>query len=180
MATQTQTPRNTPKAPTPPTAAAKGKAPAAPPAEEPNYGDAGAYVDMHLNEDGLQPWDGRSRGIDAGSDYPLEVKECVREISKAGNPMLTVTYEVLSGPCQGRTQKAWYTISEKKGSRTRMLALTRATGIPLDANGGFAADAIVGCQIIADVQPDPAEVELPDGSTVVKEYTRIVNERPIQ
>lgn len=138
-----------------------------------------AQIHARLNE--VEAWGGEGGALPPG-EYHFLIEEAKQAQSKNGKPQLELDLKVLSeGEFKGRSTKQWYTLNfEKDVPRKRLKSLILATGIPLDGNGDFDDSQLKGTTFVGDVQVEQYEAvdQVSGGQKVVKERTRIVNERP--
>jgi hypothetical protein len=137
-----------------------------------------AHVNLRVHE--VQGWGGESESLPPGTDYVFEVEKAEQgKSAQKGTPQLTLEC-VVRWPESLEGRKGWarYYLIDNKGSRARLRQIVDATGIPLDAQGGFDDQDFVGRVFVADVIVEPYEKTDPTtGTTVSKESARIVNER---
>jgi len=136
------------------------------------------YISMNLSDPSISAHDGRSQRIDPGT-YDFEVDKAVFDQSRKGNRTLRVTSKVISeGVMMGRTMVCSYVISDDEFARRRMKALIEATNAPLDAQGGFSREALVGLRFTADVVIDTFDdIDAKTGQPVTREVTKWIGER---
>lgn len=144
-----------------------------------------AYIGQRLHE--VKAWDGNSEALPPTDDVLFRITEVKQELSsKKQTQQLVLSLEVVGGSSQelvGRKTFARYGIGDgiKEGQRGRLRALVDAAQVPLDQQGGFNDEALVGRVFLADLklnsytQTDPVT-----GASVTKENTQVVNERPAQ
>lgn len=137
-----------------------------------------AQIHGRLND--VDAWGGEGGALPPG-EYHFLIEEAKQAQSKNGKPQLELDLKVLNeGEMKGRSTKQWYTLNfEKDAPRKRLKSLVLATGIPLDGNGDFDDTQLKGTSFVGDVQSETYEVaDQVSGQKLVKERTRIVNERP--
>lgn len=137
-----------------------------------------ATINGRLNE--VDAWGGEGGALPPG-EYTFVIETAKQGQSQKGNPQLELDLKVVSeGEYKGRTTKQWYTLNfEKEAPRKRLKALVVATGIALDGNGNFDDQQLKGTTFTGDVQVESYEVDdVVTGKKLVKERTRIINERP--
>lgn len=140
------------------------------------------YIPMNLNDPNLTPHDGRSQRVDPGT-YDFEVTKAVFDQSRKGNRTLRVTAQVITddSPMKGRSMVGTYVISDEDFARRRMKALVEATNAVLDAQGGFAKDALIGLRFTADVVVETFDdIDSKTGQPVTKDFTKWIGERAFE
>jgi hypothetical protein len=114
------------------------------------------YVDAGLTSD-VPAWNGEAQLTPPG-DYEFSIAEVKRTTSSAGNPQLQVKFEVQRNadgsdtPYKGRAVMGWY--QETGEGRMRLKNLIQASGVELDARGGFSLSALTGKHLLATVKAD--------------------------
>ena len=141
------------------------------------------YVDLNLNDEAVQPWDGTQNPAfeppDPG-DYTLGVIDANVTQSKKGNPTLLINFRVVSeGPMKDKECRQWYSLNQTAGSRGRLKQLILAAGVIIDERGGFSAQALVGAQIQATIAHEDYNVVTKDGAQVTRTGARVIKEREV-
>lgn len=137
-----------------------------------------SYVNLRVHE--VKGWDGKSEGLPPGEDYVLEVEKAEQDTSpNKGTLQLTLECKVLWPEAyEGRKTWARYYLLDNKGSRGRLAQIINATGVSVDAQGGFDDQDFAGRVFVADVINEPYEkVDATTGTSVVKDNSKICNER---
>lgn len=143
------------------------------------------YIDFLGNKlNNVTPNDG-AQGFAAPSpgEHEFEIKDVTLGQTKKGDKMmLTVQFEVAEGEDKGKQCRGWYVLDpENEFNLARLRALLDAAGVAIDANGGFSKNSLIGAHLLATVENE----ERPDGmdangKEVVKIFTRLNRERPVQ
>ena len=143
------------------------------------------YVDiisMNLNDPTLRPNDGGYQSVEPGT-YDFEIEKTATATSQAGNNTLKVTARVV-GPedsaMLNRRITNTFVISQTEYHRSRMLGFVTGVNAPIDQNGNFSRDALVGLRFTADVEKRPGKGIDKMGNEVEREYTSWVRERAIE
>lgn len=140
------------------------------------------YISMNLSDPNITAHDGRSQRVDPGT-YDWEITKAVFDQSRKGNRTLRVTAQVVNEDTtmKGRSMVCSYVISDEDFARRRMKALIEATGATLDAQGGFAKDALIGLRFTADVVIDTFDdIDAKTGQPVTRDVTKWIGERPYE
>lgn len=142
------------------------------------------YVDlisMNLNDPNLRPNDGGFQAVEPGT-YEFEIEKQATGTSNAGNNVLKITGRVVGpegNPMMGRTMVNSYTIQDTDFARGRMLSFLNGCGAPIDQNGSFSRDALVGLRFEADVEKRAGTTIDKMGNEVSRDFTSWVRERPV-
>jgi hypothetical protein len=142
------------------------------------------YVDlisMNLNDPNLRPNDGGFQAVEPGT-YEFEIEKQATGTSNAGNNVLKITGRVVGpegNPMMGRTMVNPYTIQDTDFARGRMLSFLNGCGAPIDQNGSFSRDALVGLRFEADVEKRAGTTVDKMGNEVSRDFTSWVRERPV-
>lgn len=142
------------------------------------------YVDvinMNLNDSGLRPNDGGFQSVEPGT-YDFEITKQATGTSNAGNNVLKITGQVVGpegNPMMGRTMMNSYTIQDTDFARGRMLQFITGCQAPIDQNGGFSREALVGLRFTADVEKRAGTGVDKMGNEVTRDFTSWVRERPV-
>lgn len=132
----------------------------------------------------VNAWGGESEALPAGPDYVLQIEAVEQTVSsKKAVPQLQVTTVVLNeGEYNGRKGMFWYNLDlSKETPRKRIRSLVDATGIALDAEGGFDDADLIGRVFMADVVHEPyKDVDATTGTAIEKTRVRIQNERMVE
>lgn len=86
--------------------------------------------------------------IPAG-DYVMEIEEVEDQVSKAGNEMLNITFNVAEGEYEGRKIFEFYVLTEK--ALWKLKDLLVALGIDADGTVSLDSQDLVGEMFIANV-----------------------------
>jgi hypothetical protein len=139
-------------------------------------------ISMNLNDPNLQPRNGTYQSLDPGT-YEFAIEKTATAVSQGGNNTLKVTARVIGpegSPMMNRTITQTFVVSDAEWARARMLGFIQGVNCPLDNNGSFHRDALVGLQFIADVIKRPAKTIDKTGQEVEREFTEWTRERPIE
>lgn len=140
------------------------------------------FIDMRLNDPALSGNDGKPRRVDPGL-YDFDIREIKMDTSQAGNPTLVVSFIVLTeGPMKGRSMRQSYPIiPDNDFARNRMKTLVvDACGVPMDDQGRFSPQSLIGCRISGEVLPNAYKAHnAKTGLMEDREGTKLVDERPI-
>lgn len=138
------------------------------------------YIEgMGLNDDSLNDWAGERQQIMPG-EYKLEVFEAVVKPSRKGDPMLQVTIVVAEGEAKGRDMLLWFPLKPgSKFCREKLRTFVNTCGCPIDENGGFSAQAVIGAQFNGIVGHEEYETTGKDGNLIVRMGARLTKMWPI-
>lgn len=149
------------------------------------YVEINDLCDMGLLNTKLRPNDGAgSTPIEPGT-YDFEIIKQVSGQSPAGSQTLKITAKVIgpeNSPMLNKAMTQTYVIKDPTGvvpqwAAERMLNFVQAANIPLDAQGRFSKEALVGAVFTADVRKEPGKSMDKFGNEVEKDWTKWVGER---
>jgi hypothetical protein len=137
------------------------------------------YISMRVNDPTLKSHDGRSQRIDPGH-YDFEIDKAVFDQSRSGNRTLRVTGRVLNeGPMIGRSLTCSYVINDTDFARRRMKSLIEATCAPVDEQGGFSRESLIGLRFAAEVVADEiSDIDKNTGQPAMRTVTKWIGEHP--
>lgn len=121
--------------------------------------DSTGFIDAHLDDENIKAWDGEV-SVPAAGDYKVRIREGIEEqTSKAGNPMIVTTFEIVSmadgSPTDeaGKTVRGWYVTNTQQG-KNRLKNLINAAQVKLDG-GGFHLSSLEGAELCLTVKNEP-------------------------
>jgi hypothetical protein len=143
--------------------------------------------DVNLADENLKGWNGEFGPQLAPGDYEVEVVKAVVETNKAqtGRNLVLDLKVVTEGEFKDQTVKQWLglpTAESKQGVARRLAHVVRdVLQVPLLPNGGFQTSALIGRHMLITATVEQQKDFDPVRSQeVMRERTRIQNERPIE
>ena len=140
-------------------------------------------INMGMNDKDLTPADGRKFDRVEPGTYDFEVEKAIFDLSKnTGKKTLKITAKVVTeGEMLGKKMTGTYVIGDGDFERRRMKSIVIATGVDVDANGGFNREALQGLVFTADVILDEYKALNPQtGLEEMRPFTKWCSERPVE